>query len=327
MPAGGVIGARVSRLGGRLRDASTRRRESRVPKDFESRLVWVFGSPRSGSTWLLALLGEHSAVVPINEPLIGWYLGPFMCDMPAMDARKLDLHNFTLRRIHREKRPAFFADEFSDVWVPGLGRLMRDRFYAHALRYPSKAALADTYVVLKEPNGSQSADVIMRALPRSRLLFLLRDGRDVVDSELAANLAGSWVGREFPGAAGVTDADRVEFVVQSAKKWLWRTEVVEAAMASHAGPKHLIRYEDLRGDPAEHLRVLFDWLEIEIGEDELGRMIERHSFEELPEESRGPQEFFRAAEPGQWRENLSAEEQAALEEVIGPKLRELGYVT
>src|SRR3712207_8163602 len=35
----------------------------------EPKIVWVLGSPRSGSTWLLRLLGDHGAVVPVNEPL------------------------------------------------------------------------------------------------------------------------------------------------------------------------------------------------------------------------------------------------------------------
>jgi hypothetical protein len=309
----------------RMRGAAARRVGGGMPRDFETRLVWVFGSPRSGSTWLLQLLGDHEAVVPINEPLIGHYLGPFMSDLPAMDARNLDLDNFTMRRIHRDKRPSFFAEEFADVWVPALGRMMRERFYAHAVRYPSDVPLSRAYVVIKEPNGSQSADVLMRALPSSRLLFLLRDGRDVVDSELAANLDGSWVAREFPGATGVADADRLDFVVQSGMKWLWRTEVVEAAYASHRGPKRLMRYEELREDPAAELRGLFEWLEIEIAQHELDAMVERRAFENLPKEARGPGEFFRAATPGGWRENLTQDEQAALAQVIGPKLRDLGY--
>lgn len=292
---------------------------------FERQLVWVFGSPRSGSTWLWALLAEHDRVVAINEPLIGWYLGPFMSDLAGMSAENLDGSNFTLRRVHAQKRPHFFSDEFRDVWEPGLARLMRDRFLAHAQRHPAKAPLSRTLVVIKEPNGSQSADVIMAAMPRSRLLFLLRDGRDVVDSELAAHGKGSWLARDFPGVSGVEDAERLAFVVQSAKKWLWRTEVVQAAYASHGGPKHLVRYEDLRADPQRHMRELFDWLGLEASDGELGALIEKHEFEKLPEEARGSQSFFRAATPGLWRENLSEAEQAAVEEIVGPKLRELGY--
>ena len=206
-----------------------------------------------------------------------------------------------------------------------LGRMMRERFLWHAARYPANVPLARTVVVIKEPNGSQSADVFMSALPNARFLFLLRDGRDIVDSELAANLKGSWVSRQFAGAEGITDADRRDFIVQSGHKWLWRTEVVEEAYRAHPGPKRLLRYEDLRSDPTTHVRSLLEWLELEVDQSQLAASIERHAFERVPEQARGPNAFVRSASPGLWRENLSADEQAVLEGVIGPKLRELGY--
>ena len=237
--------------------------------DFESRLTWIFGSPRSGSTWLLTLLAEHDSIVPVNEPLIGWYLGPFLCDLPTGDATALDVSNFTLRRVQRYTSDAFFSDHFSDVWTPGLGRMMRERFYEHARRASVNPRSADTRIVIKEPNGSQSADLLMRSLPQARMLFLLRDGRDVVDSELAGNLEGSWVTREFPGLRGVPESERLGFVIQSAHKWLWRTEVVQEAFRDHKGPKHLLRYEQLRDDTAMHLQALFDWLGLPVGDDEL----------------------------------------------------------
>src|SRR4051794_27467777 len=92
--------------------ARTRAREFRAGHDLEERLVWVLGSPRSGSTWLLQLLGEHEAVVPVNEPLIGWFLGPFLSDLPGWDTSTLDTANFTLRRVQRDKRDQFFATQF-----------------------------------------------------------------------------------------------------------------------------------------------------------------------------------------------------------------------
>ena len=46
---------------------------------------------------------------------------------------------------------------------------------------------------------------------------------------------------------------------------------------------------------------------------------------DVPESERGPKEFHRAATSGLWRENFSDEEQAVLHEVLGPKLRQLGY--
>ncbi|MDQ1521010.1 MAG: hypothetical protein QOI55_2083, partial [Actinomycetota bacterium] len=312
-------GRRV-RAAGRLRLA----RAGLVPNSFESRVVWVFGSPRSGSTWLLGLLAEHPAVVPVNEPLIGDYLAPFLSDLPGALPEGLDSRNFTIRMV-RDDADHMFSAETRDVWMPLLGKLLRGRFFAHAVRHPARVSLSRALVVIKEPNGSQSADLIMAAMPRARLLFLLRDGRDVVDSELAANLRGSWVSKEFPGLPGIAEEDRLSFVVQSAHKWLWRTEVVQAAFDAHRGPKHLVRYEELLRDPVAQLQDLFRWLEIDLDDEDLRRWTGQHSFEQIPADARGPQAFFRAAEPGRWRESLTGEEQATVDRIIGRKLRDLGY--
>jgi hypothetical protein len=270
-------------------------------------------------------LAGHPAVVPVNEPLIGQHLGPFFSDEPGIHAGDLDARNFTPSRYLGDAGQYFFAAEYRDVWAPLLGRMMRARFHAHALSHPADVPLAQTFVVIKEPHGSQAADLIMSALPAARLLFLLRDGRDVVDSEVAAASRGSWLGDVFPVVGGIADEERASFIEQSAHKWLWRTEVVEQAYESHPGPRLLVRYEEMRADAAPEVRRVFDWLGLAISEAELEALVEGQSFERLPAEHRGPDKIFRAAKPGLWRENLSAEEQAVLDRVMGPKLRELGY--
>ena len=316
----------VERVARRARRARRALRMRRAARGVEERLVWVWGSPRSGSTWLLQILGEHEAVVPVNEPMLGWYLGPFLSDLPGFGAADLDSRSFSLRHAQARKRSQFFADEFADVWRPALARMMRARFAAHAARYPPANGRAESaLIVVKEPNGSQSADMIMEALPRARFLFLLRDGRDVIDSELAAHRPGAWVTKEFPGAQGVPDEERLAFVAQSARKWLWRTEVVERAYEAHPGPKLLLRYEDLLADTETQLRALLAWLGVPMSDADVRSVIGKHAFERAPAEHRGSQGFFRAASPGLWRENLTQEEQAAMEAIVGPKVRALGY--
>jgi len=41
----------------------------------EGILTWIFGSSRSGSTWLLRMLATHPDVMPIDETGIGHHLG------------------------------------------------------------------------------------------------------------------------------------------------------------------------------------------------------------------------------------------------------------
>jgi len=270
-------------------------------------------------------LAGHPAVIPVNEPLIGQHLGPFFSDEPGIRARDLDSGNFTPSRYLGGAGQYFFAEEFRDVWAPQLGSMIRARFQAHAAGRGGPTRPSERLLVVKEPHGSQAADVIMRALPESRLLFLLRDGRDVVDSELAAAARDSWLGEVFPVVAGIGADERLAFVEQAAYKWLWRTEVVEQAYAAHQGPKILVRYEDMLAEPALNLRRVFDWLALEISDPDLDRLVEDQSFERLPAEHRGPGRIFRAATPGLWRENLSEDEQTTIDRVIGPKLRDLGY--
>jgi hypothetical protein len=138
-------------------------------------------------------------------------------------------------------------------------------------------------------------------------------------------MKGSWTTTTFPGATGIGEAERRDYIVQSAKKWLLRTEVTQQAFEAHQGRKLLLRYEDLRADPVTHVRELFNWLELPIDESQLAASVERHAFERLPEKDRGQKSFYRTATPGSWRENLSAEEQDLLEQALGPKLTELGY--
>jgi hypothetical protein len=322
-----VSSGRLRRAAGRWRRARRLRAAERgdVDEAFESRLVWLLGSPRSGSTWLMRQLAGHPAAVPVNEPLIGQHLGPFFSDEPGIHAGDLDARTFTPSRYLSDAGQYFFAAEYREVWAPLLGRMMRARFHAHALAHPAQAPLSETFVVIKEPHGSQAADLIMGALPAARLLFLLRDGRDVVDSELAAATRGSWLGDVFPVVGGIADDERASFIEQSAYKWLWRTEIVQQAYESHRGPKLLVRYEEMRANATLQLRRIFDWLGLAISETELEMLVEAQAFERLPAEHRGPDKIFRAAKPGLWRENLSADEHAVLDRVMGAKLRELGY--
>jgi hypothetical protein len=145
----------------------------------------------------------------------------------------------------------------------------------------------------------------------------------VVDSELAASLEGAWLSREFPGLRGIGESDRLDFVARSALRWLWRTEVVESAVANHEGPTLTIRYEELRREPEVILRQIVSWLGLDVSHQALEALVDRHRFERMP--ATGPQEFVRSAAPGSWRENLREDEQSVVERLLGGKLRELGY--
>jgi hypothetical protein len=293
---------------------------------FEAQVAWILGSPRSGSSWLTQMLGVHESIWPIHEPMIGWYLGPFVADLPGMDPARISWRHCTLPRFQHDTPSQFFADEFKEAWLPGLRRLILERLEAEVMRQSDGRFGARSMVVVKEPNGSQAADLILEALPRSTLIFLLRDGRDVVDSQLAAMQRGGWAAPQEGGEFDPTDARvRWTFLRDSAYKWLWRTEVVMDAYGRHPGPKHLVRYEDLLANPTRELRSILGLLGLPDAGQQTEAIAAEYSFDRLPAEQKGPLKFVRAAQPGLWRENLTGDEQAMVGEIVGPKLRELGY--
>ena len=151
----------------------------------EDRLLWIFGSSRSGSTWLLRMLSELEGAVPIDDPHLGHHLGVWRPIPLAWAAANADPELTILNEIKREKPSYFFSDRYRDVWGPALRELIVARFDAQA-RDTRIPAGADPLVIVKEP-GSHIADLLMSLFRTSRMIFLLRDGRDVVDSWLAAH--------------------------------------------------------------------------------------------------------------------------------------------
>jgi sulfotransferase family protein len=300
-----------------------RRLGRRSASDVEARLVWILGSPRSGTTWLLNLLAQDERVIRVDEPAIGAHLGALTSGIFPGRPAEVPVDRLRVNDIRADAPDYFFSRQYEDVWRPLVRELLLGRFAAQLADVGRSRGIEDPIAVIKEPNGSQGADILMSALPGSRLLFLLRDGRDVVDSELHAVAKGAWGSEAMPGwVAG----DRLTFVRERAHLWLCRTNVVERAYEAHPPDLRMrIRYEDLLADTPGSLEQVARWLGLALDREAIERAAGELAFDRLPSEKRGAGQFARAASPGLWRENLSTAEQDAIHEVIGDRLRALGY--
>src|SRR5829696_5901617 len=289
-------------------------------EDNEERLAWIFGSSRSGSTWLLRMLSEIDGVVPIDDPHLGHHLGVWRPIPLAWAACEDPPELTTLLDVKAEEPGYFFADRFRASWWEPLRALVRARFEAQAEDRGPTAGLP-TFVV-KEP-GSHAAPFLAELFPGSKVVFLLRDGRDVVDSWLDAYRDGSWAidGGAFP----VSPEGRVPLIRWLSAVWAYRSRQVRRAFDSRAPEDRiLVRYETLRENTLETLEQICRTLSLEDG-DRLAEVAERYRFERAPATTRGPGKAIRSAAPGSWRENLSAAEQIAMQEELGPALEEFGY--
>jgi hypothetical protein len=280
----------------------------------EERLLWIFGSSRSGSTWLLRMLSELDGAVPIDDPHLGHHLGVWRPIPLAWAAADADPELTLLNELKREKTSYFFSDRYRHVWAPALRHLIVSRFEAQA-RDESPAARSDPLVVVKEP-GSHIADLLLSLFPASRMIFLLRDGRDVVDSWVAAHRAGAWAQDE--GAFPVATEGREALIRWQGSVWSY---------GSHdPGRRILVRYEDLLTDPARELNRIDDTFDLGVPSARLREIASAHHYDNVPSAEKGATKEIRAADPGGWQHHMSAAEQQAMYEVMGETLAEVGYL-
>jgi len=296
-------------------------------EDAPDRLVWIFGSSRSGSTWLLRMLSSLEAVAPIDDPHLGHHLGVWRPISLAWATAEHPPDLTTLDRVKHDKDSYFFSDRYRDAWAPALRRLILDRFDAEVADTGGDAsgvAGGEPVVVVKEP-GSHVADLLVGLFPASRMIFLLRDGRDVVDSWLAAYRKGSWALDE--GAFPVTDAGREALVRWQSAVWAFRTGVVQRVYDGHPADRRvLVRYEDLVADPVRELARICAYLPLGASADMLADVAAQHAYAAVPTEAKGGDKQIRSATPGGWRDNLTPAEHDVMHEVMGAKLAELGYL-
>jgi hypothetical protein len=310
---------------------------------FESRLVWIFGSTRSGSTWLLRLL-SHPLVLepeaglgfrlpaaareeppidalPVNEFLLGHHVAPVHGDPVLKDGRYIPA---TVNSFWSSDANYAMSKEFEDVWRAELRRFALVRLHAvlerAAGRFPVRE---DPAVVIKDVGASHAATAIMSLLPRSRLLFMVRDGRDVIDSLIHAAKPGGWFARITKPLIS-SDEERLDFVRERAIEWACSTDSCLRAWDAHPPAlRRMVRYEELLADPAGELGSVCRWIGVERDGAALEAAVRANAFG--ANEPTGPTEFARAASPGLWRQNLSSEERRIAEEIIGERLAGLGY--
>jgi hypothetical protein len=314
--------------------------------DLESGLVWIYGSPRTGSTWLLRMLchplkpnpeaplgfswpdapPDGPLAFPVDEFLVSTHLVPFQGGTVEFGDTVFPA---TLNDWQRRRTSYAFSDEFADVWRPQARQLTLARLRAVVERAHGAGLAAGRrpFLVIKEVNGSHAADVVMSLFPRSRMIFLVRDGRDVVDSLLDANSAQGWRTKLGLGEGGFESGDeRLEWVRERCRDWTARMNVCSQAYAAHdPALRRRVRYEDLLADTPGVLGELAQWIGLRAGAERIRDIAERHSFEAIPEEMKGSGKVRRSATPGGWRSTLTEDERRAAEAIMGERLAEYGY--
>ena len=270
------------------------------------KMVWIFCTARSGSTWLRNMMEDLVACKVWNEPRVGQLFGEFY-----------DRN----RGVRLSSADFVMGDPTRKVWIRSLRNFVLDTAWA---AHP--AITPQHYLIVKEPNGAIGAPLLMEALPESRMVLLVRDPRDVAASTLDATRRGSWM---YEWQNWGTTKRRVPaeerpdvFVKNRADKYLRHISNAKRAYDAHKGRKALIRYEDLHADALGTIRHLCSALGIPAAEEQITRVVEKYAWENVPEEEKGEGKFYRKAAPGGWREDLTPSQARTVEKITAPLLQE-----
>ena len=270
-------------------------------------IVWLASFPRSGNSWLRALLTNYLRGGPasINALMGNWRASGRAAFDRYVGAPSSDLFPEEILRL----RPMFHERLAADLPRP-------------------------TFVRIHDACLGTAAGPLFPRAATAGVVFLVRNPGDV---------AVSWAHYQqcSPGRA-VAQLNRPDFALEGGRWGI--TGLLPQMVGSWSGhaaswlesglPLRVVRYEDLLADPLTAFGAILRFAGIEPDSARLARAVEHSRFDRAREEEGrvGYQEapigsrFFRSGAAGGWRDALTAEQMRALLEVHGRVMARFGYL-
>lgn len=276
--------------------------------------VWLASYPKSGNTWLRMLLSnllsDRREPEDINDLSLP---SQNLVGRAGIEEQTLvDTHLLTEEECDR-MRPALMVE----AWREAVER--------------------DVFIKLHDAYRRFADGMPVLGPPARAAIYILRDPRDVAVSLSFHN--------GLPMAAAV---DRIlsAHTRMGGGRYMSRAQILQPVLdwSGHVrswtgqadAPVHVLRYEDLRADTAAVFGRVVSFLGLPSAPKEVERAVRHADFRELQrqETEKGFRErqagsmapFFRAGRAGGWRDVLTREQVAAIEEAHGAVMAEFGYL-
>lgn len=307
----------------------------RVYAEFEKSAIWVFSTARSGSTWLVMdLICADVRARPMDESGVGRMFAPLQWDAERFfDPAARPFHiesglDFETGAKNRENGALPIFERFFSQLAKENQILSRHNFdfYHRALRDIALSHALNEWgmfgfprFVFKMPNDSHAADFIMRAFPDSYMVFLVRDGRDVLRSRFSP-FASSTL------ASTKNSELRRYAVAYYSHLWNFQVDIIRSAFDVHPEDRRMcLRYEDMRADPVTSIIELYATLGMQITREGAIELALKTRLENMPESERGPDKPRQEGLVGGYKRTFTAEEIALMNAIMGPNLTRFGY--
>ncbi len=250
--------------------------------------IILFGAPRSGTTYLNAILNKQPGVFITHETRVfAW------------------LHSALQSAAGRPQLVRSHADQFRDYLGPALAHTIRE-FY-RSMR-PSAEHWGD-----KNPHYASEAnrgclDTIATLYPGARFIHIMRDGRDVVTS---------LVRKTTPDGKPWTDFESAH------RAWVSHVENARDFCARNPERSFELKYEQLVRDDAACAASVFDFLGLEMGNDVVDFCHEQ-ARERTP--LSGPTRPLTDTLASEWASVFDTDQQTRSMQLLEEQLTRLGYL-
>lgn len=284
--------------------------------------IFVRGLSRSGGTLLTTILDAHPDVAMSYELYPGLLApernGPGAERLAGLLGRRGALFRSRRPPLSRNVQTFVARCERSGVDRRTLAKLLRGfqaaggdlREEAWRLRFVAAVCREKMRRVGKPAWGAKCLSTYSAyggVWPEARFVFILRDGRDVLASQLAL------------GSFGASPAE-------VAASWCRNVELFEEWAATARTATALVRYETLVAAPEAAVRGMCETIGLKFAPEMLryydaDLTLYRSSHLSLEQVSRAPTD----RQVGRWRRELTPAQQAEFEAVAGDTLARLGY--
>ena len=267
--------------------------------------VFIIGAARSGTTWLQAMVAAHELVCSTID------------ELKLFDFFTVPLERGWKDLVSLQVATGGDPNGLAAIWTEDefyqFLREIVERVYTQVLaNKPDATVLLD-----KAPGYSSHVEHIGRLIPKAKFIHIIRDGRDVAASLMAAaqGWGRPWAPKDVEKAAST-----------------WKSLVLAARQARQYEDRYLeIRYEELLTNGVQVLSQIFEFMGIPINMQNVTVIYEKYQFENMKQAGTGthgfalPKDFFRKGQAGDWRNSLSPGQRYAFDETAGGLLGTLGY--
>jgi hypothetical protein len=287
-------------------------------------LVFPCGLSRSGTTLLATILDSHRDISLGYELIPPWMPAPLdllalldegiklggsaeLAGKALRDAGHPEMGKFIMRCFRAGLTEADLRAVMAALAQEGCpaGDTIEERLrIAHRVAARKREIRGTLYYGFKL--NISAFELAYGLFPNSRLVYMVRDPRDVVASQIQ---------RKF---------DRS--VEDICKAWNRYASSLDRFITAHPDAGHVTRYEDLVGSPAAAIRSMFDFLPMEIDENvfrfyESAASVHRSGH---PNAEALKRDFFTTS-IGRARKDLEAKVIAQIERLCAEGMQRLGY--